>query len=255
MNLEHLLKLHTNMQMGCYIDNIELSSSGKYIYSKENPDVDWSYAVIDDISTQSLEWVIKFANKLIKQPAIFSWESIGSELQTLNVSFSEEPERWMHLELDKLAVIEQPKEISSVNVRYTANPGRDFQEIFSMLYDDERINDHFKQIYIPALDRAQANNQASVIHLIAYINDVPVSCASVYIIDNYCGLYNVGTKFTFQNKGLGKWISSLALNIAQTKGAEKCFLQCEPDGFVENLYSDLGFINIATPIITTIDND
>ncbi len=143
----------------------------------------------------------------------------------------------------------RPAAVTDLREIRDADPGGDFATVFANLFPDQAINDHFSAYYVPALRAARRASSAQPVHLVAFEGDEPVACASLYLVGDYAGLYNVGAIASRQRQGLGAWISSEILKHANGRSI---FLQCECGTHVERMYMGLGFSILSTPEIVTV---
>jgi ribosomal protein S18 acetylase RimI-like enzyme len=78
-----------------------------------------------------------------------------------------------------------------------------------------------------------------LVHLVGYLEEVPVSTASLYLKNNIAGIFDIATPETWRRRGFGSEMFFHALQLAQRKRAKICVLQASPDGL--NIYKRAGF--------------
>jgi hypothetical protein len=242
-----LLDAHIQCQLGCYISEVASGpGTSRYVAAAQIPDTGWNFCIPGTGERRDVDWGLDQA-RLRKRSAAFFVPSAND--LNLAQSFDIAPERWMLRRPAPLSASKRPPAITRVEVIETADPGADFAFVFGRLFDDEDINRHFERYYVPTLRAAITPILAKPVHLVAYAGTEPVACASVYLLGELAGLYNVGTVSTRQKSGIGGWISNEALGHV---GRRSVFLQCEAGTHVEKLYRSLDFEAVATPEIATV---
>lgn len=95
--------------------------------------------------------------------------------------------------------------------------------------------------YEKALEKSLNNKEKKFHHMVLFERNNPVSVATLTFKDGYGGLYNVGTKMGYQNKGYGKQILKACVDKFHELGGEKLYLFTEKDSKNELWYKKLGF--------------
>jgi ribosomal protein S18 acetylase RimI-like enzyme len=95
--------------------------------------------------------------------------------------------------------------------------------------------------YEKALEKSLDNSQGRFHHMVLFEDNRPVSIATLTYKEGYGGLYNVGTKFKYQNKGYGKQIIKVCIDKFNELGGGKLYLFTEKDSKNELWYKKLGF--------------
>lgn len=122
----------------------------------------------------------------------------------------------------------------------------DFLRVFSQAFGGEATSaDGYGDIppeYLSALRGSLESPPTNVrhIHLLARRDGEAVGCGSVHIGRGVAGLYNVGTLADYRCRGVGTAISGKCIKIALDSGAERVFLQTQPDGSVQQFYEGIG---------------
>ena len=98
--------------------------------------------------------------------------------------------------------------------------------------------------YIDSLKTCSPHDAVNVCHFIGKINGNPVAISSVYCLEEYAGIYNVGTLHSARRCGYGQDLSIEAINYALNENCTKIFLQTQSGSEVEDMYSKLGFKTI-----------
>lgn len=242
-----LIEAHTACQLGCYFSEITGALKGnQYLYSKQIPDTGWNFCIPASTDEGCIQWGVEHAQKFGRQPAFFVSSHAANDFPS---NAQRAPEHWM-VRTDQASMeLACPNFVTEVREIIEADPGVDFASVFSNLFADDSVNSHFRSYYVPTLRAARRASKAQPLHLVAYAESTPVACASLYSVDKYAGLYNVGATNAFQRRGLGAWISAEILNRAEDR---QVFLQCETGTHVEKMYCDLGFQVYETPEIVTL---
>ncbi len=241
-----LLEAHIECQLGCYLSEVvEGPGSSRYLAAAEIPDVGWNFCIPGTGTKIEVDWGVAQA-RLHGRDAAFLVPN-ARDLESLEVTEAS-PERWMMRPAGPVPLVNKPTLVTRVETVETADPGGDFATVFGRLFHDEDLNSHFRRYYGPTLRAAAAPLQAKPIHLVAYAGADPVACASIYLLDDLAGLYNVGTVAALQGRGVGAWLSCEALKSA---AGMPVFLQCEVGNHVERLYKGVGFSEVFTPEIVT----
>ncbi|MDP4708839.1 MAG: GNAT family N-acetyltransferase [Rickettsiaceae bacterium] len=84
-------------------------------------------------------------------------------------------------------------------------------------------------------------------HFVLYINNKPVSSATLTITNEVARLDNVATVKKLQNQGFGKQIIAFSVERARNAGAKHIFFESSEAGI--HLYKKMGFIEINTSSI------
>jgi GNAT superfamily N-acetyltransferase len=91
--------------------------------------------------------------------------------------------------------------------------------------------------FVAALGRFP--ERAKVHTLLAAVDGVPASTGTLFEWGGVSGLYNVGTSEAFRGRGLGGFVSLVALEAARAAGHRVCVLQAS--SMAEPIYRGLGF--------------
>jgi len=253
MNIADAVARHNRMQLGCYIDAITPLAEGvEYIHSKWADDNVWNRATV--VETQPTGNVVAaVATEAIKfgRAPVLAHQTSASLPSHYRI-VATEPELWMRCTpqtFDRNAV-------ESSNVRVTSSaapaPPPEFCSVFERLFQDEEVNALFRRYYVPALQHA-TRRESEPYHFVAWEDDSAVGCASLYMLGTTAGLYNVGTLFERQRRGVGRLISSAACQFALSMGAQEIVLQTVVGTHVEAMYASLGFVDTKVITIDTFD--
>lgn len=245
IEFEYLFDLHKLFQMGTYLNNEIVVGDLTFYRSNVITDADWNFfklnKSVDDLSS-TIDHLKQISSALNRQPILSTLKNSEVYDQIKSQPNSQfEDEYWMTANLNNLVDSDKPDVVSDVKLIIDQVPSSDFLEVFSKLFEDQSINDHFTQFYIPALKKSSVSEAVEFKHVVAYDNKKPVACASVYKKGDFIGLYNVGTIHESQGQGIGKWISSFACNLFGKNERTVIFLQCVTDGHVPKLYQQIGF--------------
>lgn len=76
-------------------------------------------------------------------------------------------------------------------------------------------------------------------HLIAYVDNKPVGCARIRIIDGYAKLERLAVLKEYRGQGLGQRLTHFAIKYCKTKPADEMHLHAQLS--VAKFYENLGF--------------
>ena len=245
---------HFEMQMAGYYSGIEHGPLGSsYYFSEEIPSLSWNHGVnADPTSSKSVEFIRNSAKKWSRAPAFFVRErDIERVASDLGGAASIVRERWMLATRRSLS--DQPHE-GGLEVRFFEGgvPPEDFFFVLENLYDDEKLNDRFREFYVPTLRKSNPRIGVNVTHAVGYKNGAPVSCGSIYSVGSVSGLYSVGTISSSQSRGFGRNISIQLSRFALENGSDEVFLQCSIGTHVEKMYEAIGYISVECPALVTL---
>ncbi|MEM6554368.1 MAG: hypothetical protein AAF642_00725 [Pseudomonadota bacterium] len=239
--------------------NFELQRSGYYTsrdggggqplyYSSTRiPSTNWNHAHrADPGDPQHVEFISGKAEERGLAPAFFVRERDLARIADFSEANTLARERWMLCDYDTIA--KSPSTIDT-HIEFTSEaiPSNDYLSVLSNMYEDEALNNRFRNFYIPTLQNASLINSTKCIHATLYYDNSPVSCGSVYLNGPYAGLYNVGTRYGSGRRGFGALVSWHLTNEALRAGAADVFLQCVIGTHVERLYANLGYQSVEMP--------
>lgn len=92
-------------------------------------------------------------------------------------------------------------------------------------------------------------NNVNLTHYVAYQNESPIACASLYILDGIAGLYNLAVLPDYRNRGIGKNLQKIRLNDAKKLGIKSAVIQAA--SITERMSKQLNFqpCTIITPLV------
>lgn len=108
----------------------------------------------------------------------------------------------------------------------------------------ERINlkgfgSNEDQILYGAFLRQGFGTDSNVLNYIGFLNDQPITSATLFLAGGIAAVYNVSTPESFRRQGFGSAITRAALEDAIHRGYRSAFLQSSTLG--KSVYSNLGF--------------
>ncbi len=242
------------MQLSGYYSGKVLGPNGSsYFYSEDIPSLSWNHSVLADPSNSShLNFIKDQAACRHRQPAFFVRESeLKHVMLALGDKCSVAREQWMICSRDTL--LETPI-LGELEVRFSkeAVPPDDYCYVLENLFEDNKLNDRFRNFYVPTLKRSTLKAGTSVSHAVGYVEGEPVTCGSVYRAGSFAGLYSVGSIASRQNRGYGRQVSLALSQSALNEGAGDIFLQCVIGNHVERLYSSIGYVSVEKPGLISI---
>jgi ribosomal protein S18 acetylase RimI-like enzyme len=96
------------------------------------------------------------------------------------------------------------------------------------------------QIFYDAFARHGFGPDAMALHYIGYLNDHPVTSATLLLAGGIASVYNVSTPPSLRRQGFGSAITYAALQAAQKRGYQAAYIWSSPLG--QGVYRKLGFI-------------
>ena len=250
---EHVAKSFQLQLSGYYTDRKACPEGGFYYQSNLIPSTNWNHCLgLNPTNEEHFEFASQQARAREIPLAFFLREKELDLSSRVDAKHSINRERWMMCFPDTIApAVEIAK--SKFSLSNVASPSADYMAVLGNLFEEEAYNARFRNFYIPTLEKSKLHKDTSVRHAVLYVDGNPVSCGSVYISEQFAGLYNVGTKFGEGKNGYGAAISRYLTKTAFDEGAESVFLQCVIGTHVENLYESLGYKSVECPGIMVFE--
>jgi GNAT superfamily N-acetyltransferase len=85
--------------------------------------------------------------------------------------------------------------------------------------------------------------EAFSLHYIGYLDDQPVTAATLLLVDGIAGLFDISTPPDFRRQGFGSAISWRLLQEAQTHGYQQAYVWSSQLG--RGVYQRVGFVPVA----------
>lgn len=154
---------------------------------------------------------------------------------------------------DVFMILNDYKEIN-INIRIkvveTESEYNDFMKVLASAYNDHIENsnenvyaDAVTQCYYDAVNNSM--NSDKTFHIIGYNeNNIPVSVATLNIVDGVGGINNVGTAQGFWNRGYSKQVFAYLIKIFKENNGEHLLLCTEYHTKNQSYYEKLGFKEI-----------
>ena len=95
------------------------------------------------------------------------------------------------------------------------------------------------QVLYGAFSRHGLGPDSKALHYIGYLDNEPVTSATLFLAAGIAGIYNVSTPEAFRRQGFGSAVTHAALQDAQQGGYRTAFLQSS--GLGKGVYGNLGF--------------
>lgn len=244
-----LLNAHVDLQLGTYIDHLEVLPSGpKYMSSTRIKDRYWNFAFnvrTDKTGVQQALDEVKTYSKSIDRPNVLyiTPDEHTEQLTEMNPTDVISGSAWMTLaDTNKMS---QPGSKLVIEELETSFPDERFLQVFDNSYGggtpDSPGYTGLPNEYVEALSNCCPKEGATVRHFLGSNNGEPVAIASIFFKPPYAGLYNVGCIHSARRNRFGSDISIAAVNHAITKGCNTIFLQTIADSSVEEMYKKIGF--------------
>jgi ribosomal protein S18 acetylase RimI-like enzyme len=245
-----LVAAHVRLQIGCYFTAVNTTTFGDVATSRHITDHYWnSLSGFPNADLASLEaGAAPFFHSKQRNLAFYLDPTTASKrllTELESASYEIEPEIWLGID----RALNEPGAPGAVLIEaVTQDSLPDFLRVFSQAFGGPATEkDGYGDIppaYLAALEDSYSGTQTlpgvTQRHFVAYVESIPIACASVHYDETFGGLYNVGTIPSHRGKGIGTALSLHALNHAITAGVRRVFLQTQPNGSVQRLYEKLG---------------
>ena len=138
----------------------------------------------------------------------------------------------------------------NIKVVETESEYNDFMNVLASAYNDN-IENSSENVYADAVTKCYYNavknsmNSSKTYHIIGYNEDsIPVSVATLNIVDGVGGINNVGTAQGFWNRGYSKQVLTYLIEIFKQNKGEHLLLCTEYHTKNQTYYEKLGFKEI-----------
>ena len=156
-------------------------------------------------------------------------------------------------DIDVVMILDNYKDVDiniDIKVVKTNDQYNDFMKVLSSAYNDN-IENSDENVYEGAVTKCyydavkNSMNSNKTYHLVGYNSDnIPVSVATLNVVDGVGFINNVGTAQGFWNKGYSKQILSYLINIFKENNGEYLLLCTEYHSKNQVYYEKLGFKEI-----------
>lgn len=257
--IKQAIEDHWSLQLGSYFSSVHDLGGAIYNLGDTVTDYYWNYAGRIETNDEKLDELLgrveRFAEEHNRQPAFYidpSTEPKSIETSLKARGFAREDEEiWMFYPKVRQLIAPQTA-ISGLNIRIVNSDQEfaDFITVFHAAYEmleGEQSSSPYGDSLIAA--RKHPPKNVVITHFVGYVEERPVSIASVYRTGRVAGLYNVGTPQLHRSKGYGAALSNSAIDAALRSGADKIILQTGLDSPAHRLYTRLGFTLGFTAVI------
>jgi len=251
-----LEKYHYYFQLGMYFSKDEFILETRMLFSELIDDNFWNYAAEVLTIEERVEQIIRqVENRFAKKeriPAFYltPWTQPPSFPHTLrkhgySLSFDD---AWVVAQNLSIPQFDLPSGLRIVRVstwKHISTFIETFMSAFGYVSEDVPYGG-LPKTYGETLRRSVVNNRNNdnIVHYLAYWNNEPAGVGSLVYKSGIAGLYNLGVKAEFRNKGIGKMLALQRIFDALKFGNNIIFFQSEPGGIVEKFYHDLGFATL-----------
>lgn len=142
---------------------------------------------------------------------------------------------WMLMELDDLPDVTYPD--GSFHIEFVANDAMMavWRDVSASGFEMDSV-----QIFYDAYVRQGFDPEGEIVHYIGYLDEQPVTSASLLCAGGIPGLYNISTPPNLRGMGYGTAITHLCLKVAQDRGYRYACVMPSPMG--RKIYRKLGFV-------------
>ncbi len=127
-----------------------------------------------------------------------------------------------------------------------------YEEAFSSPESIHKNAPDLDSTYLSCLRASFHQGAGSGMNWIGKIHDEPVCIATLMVLGNMAGLYNVGTRLKDQGKGYGWQITQDIIENALNSQTKWIYLQTEQGSTVEKFYSRMGFVTHSLGYYLTV---
>jgi predicted acetyltransferase len=96
------------------------------------------------------------------------------------------------------------------------------------------------QIFYDAYVKQGFDPDGEIVHYVGYVDEQPVTSASLLCAGGIPGLYNISTPLEYRGRGYGTTITHLCLKVAQDRGYQYACVM--PSSMGRKIYRKLGFV-------------
>ena len=156
-------------------------------------------------------------------------------------------------DIDVVMILDNYKDVDiniDIKVVKTNDQYNDFMKVLSSAYNDN-IENSDENVYEGAVTKCyydaikNSMNNSKTYHLVGYnLDNIPVSVATLNIVDGVGFINNVGTAQGFWNKGYSKQVLAYLINIFKENNGESLLLCTEYHSKNQTYYEKLGFKEI-----------
>jgi GNAT superfamily N-acetyltransferase len=232
------------MQIQDYLSNIIRENNISFVYSIHSEDPEDNHAYNLNASNRNVDKVIHYCeeyyNSLNRISSFFiSPLSKPSNLlqRLINCGYQIfEEEAWMFFDINALKEISHQPNVTLelVNQNTIDNYGSIYAKVFG-LSEGKNISDKFsgrERLTYPLV---------KTYRFIAYYKETPVGILTLYISDNYAGIYAVATEEKYRGMGIASVLIKNAVQVGISSGAKKIFLQTSLYGNSQIVFERIGF--------------
>ncbi len=228
----NLLRTHYAFQRGWFVSRCDKVPGGLRAFSEASPSPMWNHSAWIDGSSAEFESFIRstlsWHGSLERPPAIYLTSTAAGEQRTLEQNGFQkfDEEAW-------LIAGNGPGKLSA-RVREGFDPPllRDYSEVFSLAFLTQP----------PRLIQERSNSDGFTCrHFVLYLDQQSVAIGSLIYSGALACIYNIATRPSARNQGLGSELLQHLLASAAEAGCETVFLQAENGSAAHRLYEKLGF--------------
>lgn len=243
-----LIQAHADCQAGMYLSGVYRDSEWFGGFSAVVSDFFWNFAspiVLPD-NKDGESSIYDFFGDIDRIPALYGEnEFIDETSEVLSIKDTEVgyEDVWMAYSHDDIEVGESTLEIKDIR---RSGSVEDFIEVFKHSYGDTSADDPYAGLpptYIEAIKNAFTTPYLADgdSHLVALDDGNPVAIGSSIRSGDKSFIYNMGTIPERQGEGIGSQIAKRLIDRELSSGADEIVLQTEPESYVQEFYSELGF--------------
>ena len=250
-NCSNCLSMQYDLLKGMFFDDKEETDNYVLCTSKIMDDYFWNLAYLKNKIDENI--LLEVENKLRRLNCI-PCMYIGKD----DEYFKDNKELLLNRnyqikDIDVYMILSNYKNIDinlKIKVVETDDEYKDFMKVLSSAYNDN-IENASENIYANIVTKCYYDaiknsiNNGKTYHIIGYNeDDIPVSVATLNIVDGIGEINNVGTVQGYWNKGYSKQVLTYLINFFKEKGGKDLLLCTEYQSKNQKYYEKIGFKEI-----------
>ena len=249
-NCANCLNIQYDLLKGMYFDNIEDNSNYVLCTSNIMDDCFWNLAYIkDELNTNIILEIEEKMKRNNHIPCLYIGRNdkffVKNKELILNSGYEIK-------DTDVFMILDNYRNTDiNINIKIVESEQEynDFMMVLSSAYNDNIENSN-ENVYADAVTECyytaikNSINSGKTYHIIGYDNDIPVSVATLNILNGVGFINNVGTRQGYWNNGYSKQVLTYLIKLFKEKGGKDLLLCTEYHSKNQSYYENLGFKEI-----------
>ena len=241
------LSMQYKLLKGMYFDDMDDNKDYTLCTSKVMDDSFWNLLYLKTkLDDNLMSNIVDKFKKINRNPAFYIGRGDNYYLDNKNYLLDH---NYKLGDTDVVMVLDNYKDTNiSIDIKIVEKEAEynDFMTVLSSAYNDS-VESEEENVYAGAVTKSYYDAIKNTIdsdktyHIIAYDNNVPVSVATINILDGIAEINNVGTRQGYWNKGYSKQVLTYLVKLFKEKDGNKLFLCTEYHSKNQEYYESLGF--------------